>query len=109
MESYNEILSVLNSITNMSTENLQKLLDILRIKYKSDVDMHFVIQTLPSLIMKLKIYISFAKNQDKQIIDEINNLIKNVIPLFDAYFKEKNFDVKQQNAYLAFCKILALN
>lgn len=104
MESYFEIMSAMDSIQNMSNENLQKILDILRIKYKTNVDMKFVTQTLPSLMIKMKIFTITVKFLDKAILSEINALIDNVMPLFDDYFTERNFAKKQQNAYLTFCK-----
>ena len=109
MDSYYEIMSAMDSIQNMSNENLQKILDVLRIKYKTAIDMSFVTQTLPSLIMKMKIYSLTVKNQNKQIVSEINALIDNVMNLFEGYFTEKNFAKNQQIAYMTFCKTFVTN
>jgi hypothetical protein len=108
MESYKDIVSTLDLIEKMSEINILKILKILRIKYKENIDMNFVTYTLPSLVMKLKIYMIRVNKNDENVL-EINQLIYNILPLFDSYFVLKNFDMTQRNAFLNFCKTMTTN
>lgn len=108
MSSYDEVIKAMELIQNLSKTNICQILEILKIKYERELDMNFVIYTLPSLIMKIKIFSIHAQQYDK-ILVEINHLISNIIPKFEKYSFEQKYNKVQRKAYITFCKSFALN
>ena len=108
LSSYDEVLKAMELIQNLSKTNICQILEILKIKYEREIDMNFVIFTLPSLIMKIKIF-SIHAQQDDKILVEINHLIRNIIPKFEKYSFEQKYNKVQRKAYITFCKSFALN
>lgn len=105
MDSMHDISCTMNLIQNMSNDNILQLLGILRVKYELEKDMEFATYTLPTLVMKIKVFTAFHRENNK-IINEINTLIENIMPFFENYFDQMHFRKNEQRGFFNFCKTL---
>lgn len=106
MTSHEEIINATTMIQDMSKDNINQILAILRIKFVDNQDINFAIRVLPILIIKINIFRTMNIINSK-IILEIDELINCITPAIENYFNNNSHEIEQQKGFIAFCKALS--